>query len=125
MHIEAAAVQYLQSQAQQVKCFFNLFYFIGYLFYSELEVAAVPAITHTQQVRWFVSGCLLLFDRRHTCSPEDETNWSVLCSSPSKKKKKKKASPQLLLWVLSKKLYECLRYYSTPSSGSGGSSCAP
>ena len=24
---------------------------------------------------------VLLFDRSHTCSPEDETNWNVFCSS--------------------------------------------
>ena len=39
--------------------------------------------TLQKHLHWEIScNLLLLFDRRHTCSRVDETNWNVPCSSP-------------------------------------------
>ena len=43
------------------------------------QVKDIEIVPHFLAVSLYL---LLLFDRHHTCSPGDETNWNVLCSSP-------------------------------------------
>ena len=40
---------------------------------------SLPPVACIVDLPCAVTPCLV-FDRRHTCSPEDETNWNVLCS---------------------------------------------